>query len=459
MRFHRPSIGYVNRRGSEGTTKKDKTPRCSHDKVDWRRAREVDVRAYEDLVHEIDPADPITLPDWIRIPVSRLDFGAIAQRNCRLTLPRFFRAAEESEQFRAALFAAAEENLEALRAVVSGEASFASVHPEHGKLAASIKARFDVTNTQMHRAYRWAADRVFWDCLKAMEAVIDETKVAGCEIVPGILAFTQMFAEWRDRIIDPASEVHRLGEEKLRGSPEHLRRDAVRALLRGDSVESAVNLHYDMTATHIAIFLPHCSEAAARPVVNLLRQALHVTGHLVVPFSISSTMAWLTTNRSLTPSWREAVKGCLEQFEVAASVSEPSSGLEGFRRTFQETNAVEELRTYAGVAASRILLYHNVRLECFFLTDRAAARAFVEAELGELRGTSPMKQELRATVSLFLEKGSIVAAAADLVLHEHTVRNRLRRAEEYLRHPLTSRRAEVQVALRLYNFAMVDDGS
>ncbi len=415
------------------------------------------MRPHEGQINEIDPAVLITLPDWIREPVSRLDFGAIVRRNFRWSVPRFFGAAEKSQEFGAALLAAAEENAEALRAVVCGEVSLDSIHPEQGKWAASVEALSNVTNTQLHRGYRSAADLVFRDCLEAIEAVIDENEVAGREIVSGILAFAQAFAEWRNRIMDPVSEVHRHGEEKLRRSPEHLRRNAVQALLRGDPVESACNLHYDMAATHIAIFLPHCGEAAARPVVNLLRQVLHITGHLAVSLSMSCTTAWLATDSSLTPSWREAVKGCLEQFEVAASVSEPSSGLEGFRRTFEETKAVEELRTYAGAAASRILLYHDVRLECFFLNDRATARAFVVAELGDLLGSSAPKRQLRTTASHYLEHGSIVATASALVLHEHTVRNRLRRIEQYLDHPLTSRRAEVQVALRLYDFAMADD--
>jgi DNA-binding PucR family transcriptional regulator len=42
-----------------------------------------------------------------------------------------------------------------------------------------------------------------------------------------------------------------------------------------------------------------------------------------------------------------------------------------------------------------------------------------------------------------------VAAAEQLGLHEHTVRNRLHRAEQLLGHPLSERRAELLVALRL----------
>jgi DNA-binding PucR family transcriptional regulator len=45
--------------------------------------------------------------------------------------------------------------------------------------------------------------------------------------------------------------------------------------------------------------------------------------------------------------------------------------------------------------------------------------------------------------------GSHVAAAEHLQLHEHTVRNRLHKAEELLGHPINERRTELQVAARL----------
>lgn len=42
-----------------------------------------------------------------------------------------------------------------------------------------------------------------------------------------------------------------------------------------------------------------------------------------------------------------------------------------------------------------------------------------------------------------------MAAAEHLQLHEHTVRNRLQKAEQLLGRPLQERRTELQVAIRL----------
>lgn len=186
--------------------------------------------------------------------------------------------------------------------------------------------------------------------------------------------------------------------------------------------------------------------------VNAVHQAIAAADRLVIATSVSSITAWFATNSRLRPTWREAVRSSLRRFETPASVSEPSPGLPGIRAAFENTTCAERLRGWA-TPTDRVLLYHDIRLECMLLSDPAAARSFVVAELGDLQGSAIGKKVLRETAAVFLDKGSVVATAAELVLHEHTVRNRLRRVEEYLGHPLTTRRAEVHVALRIHDFA------
>ena len=60
-----------------------------------------------------------------------------------------------------------------------------------------------------------------------------------------------------------------------------------------------------------------------------------------------------------------------------------------------------------------------------------------------------MRKRFHETVLTWLDAGSHVSAAAILGVHENTVRNRIRAAEELLGAPLLGRRTELQVALRL----------
>lgn len=58
-------------------------------------------------------------------------------------------------------------------------------------------------------------------------------------------------------------------------------------------------------------------------------------------------------------------------------------------------------------------------------------------------------ERLRHTVLASFALGSHVQTAQELGVHEHIVRNRLRRVEELLGHSLNERRTELQIALRL----------
>ena len=93
--------------------------------------------------------------------------------------------------------------------------------------------------------------------------------------------------------------------------------------------------------------------------------------------------------------------------------------------------------------------YADAGLEILLLQDDDLARTFVASELGELAAESAEAARLRDTLEASFRFGSHVAAAEHLQLHEHTVRNRLHRAEELLGHSLQERRTELQVAVRL----------
>ena len=78
--------------------------------------------------------------------------------------------------------------------------------------------------------------------------------------------------------------------------------------------------------------------------------------------------------------------------------------------------------------------YADAGLEILLLQDDALARTFVEAELGPLAGPHAEAGRLRETLEASFRFGSHVAAAEHLQLHEHTVRNRLHKAETLLGH-------------------------
>jgi DNA-binding PucR family transcriptional regulator len=93
------------------------------------------------------------------------------------------------------------------------------------------------------------------------------------------------------------------------------------------------------------------------------------------------------------------------------------------------------------------------------MRDPVQARRFVERELGPLALDTVEAARLRETLEASFRFGSHVAAAEHLQLHEHTVRNRLHKAEELLGFRMGERRTELQVAARLMRLLPALEGN
>jgi len=152
------------------------------------------------------------------------------------------------------------------------------------------------------------------------------------------------------------------------------------------------------------------------------------------------------------PSQLSALRCALQDGGGTAVLSEPWAGLGGLRRTYDEVvMALSVQRALRGHADGLgVVAYRDVRLDALLLADRDRARRFLQEELGELAGPDPRLCLIREALRVSLSTGSHVSAAALLGVHENTVRNRVRRAEELLPRGVTlQRRTELQVALRL----------
>ena len=101
-----------------------------------------------------------------------------------------------------------------------------------------------------------------------------------------------------------------------------------------------------------------------------------------------------------------------------------------------------------------ITRYDDVALAALASADVEHAREFVAAELGRLAGGDDHSQRLTATLRVYLEENmSPLRAAQRLGVHENTITNRIRSAQELLPHPIEHRSPELQVALRLLRLA------
>ena len=97
-----------------------------------------------------------------------------------------------------------------------------------------------------------------------------------------------------------------------------------------------------------------------------------------------------------------------------------------------------------------IVAYDEVALAAIATADLQQARDFARRELGGLAGSTDEARRLAATALVYLEEGSSARrAASQLHVHENTIKNRIRTAEELIGHPITTRVAELLLALRI----------
>ncbi len=124
------------------------------------------------------------------------------------------------------------------------------------------------------------------------------------------------------------------------------------------------------------------------------------------------------------------------------ALGNPGHGAAGFRESHLQ--ARQALRAVHG----GLVAFASVGLASTLLADHEVARRFAAAELARLGGHDAATARLRETLEAYLAEGaSHKRAALRLTLHEKTVEQRVRRAEELLGRPLAGRRAAVEAAL------------
>jgi sugar diacid utilization regulator len=214
-------------------------------------------------------------------------------------------------------------------------------------------------------------------------------------------------------------------------------------------------LEYDLTAWHLAVIVDE-ERSAIEAVAPALAAKAGTAAWIALELGPRTTSIWLGRSEPWESTDRQAVLDALRARGLRASVGDPAYGPEGLRETYRDVEAIERVRAAWGDAGPRLLTFADVQLETLLLTEPDDLTRFVHDELGRLAEQSEEMARLRETIVAWYETGSNVSAANALGLHEHTVRNRLRRAESLLGHALSTRRLELRSALRMLRAAGSD---
>lgn len=402
------------------------------------------------------------LAPWAARIIAQVPVEDLRERVVRSDFEDAFGDRVPSEALLDAVRGALEENVAVLVGLLCGVTTLEEVELDRPIELGALQARLRITQSAMHRSYR-AGFRLIWEALAealrdGAQAQVAQAEAAGAwlelDLATELHAMTGVVLTYQDFVAERVAERLSAEEELLAMSRAHVRHRLVEAVLDDPahalSPADLTTIGYPLERHHLAVLLPDLAEGAAGRLAVGLADAAGTRASLTLRRDMERSAVWLGRERPWTHEALDAVTAVLTGVGVLASLGEPGAGVAGFRASLAQAEQTDEIRrAWVGDRAPRVIAHRDVGLEVLLLGDRERARAFVERELGDLAAASNEGVRLRDTLEASLRLGSHVAAAAELGVHEHTVRNRLRRAEEVLGQPLTRRSTEVQVALRL----------
>lgn len=253
---------------------------------------------------------------------------------------------------------------------------------------------------------------------------------------------SRLLFAYADRIGLYAATVYEMERHQ---APEGRERRAIalvdRILAGQDS--AADELAYDLRTRHLGFVTsgPDAVALAASIAESVERSVL------MVHVDQSNVWAWLGGRQQPAVGERRTLDRAADGFDAAVAFGSPGEEGDGFRRTHDQ--AIKAHRIGAGLGRA-VTHYEDVALEALVGERHAATRDFVRDELGSLAAPDRRSAILRETLEAFFGASSnVTAAAAALGVHEQTVSYRLRSIEERIGRPVRSRRAELEIGLRM----------
>ena len=238
-----------------------------------------------------------------------------------------------------------------------------------------------------------------------------------------------------DRVVPPIVDAYEQERDAQFRDREQRKRRLVRDLIAGLPIDTS-QLAYDLSAPQLAVI--SWGSQAERAILQLGETV--GCRSLTVPSASDVMWGWLSGG-GLPVYDMARLRRFAPPDGTFVALGDVLDGLDGFRRTHGQAWQAYQV---ASIGEQAVTLYRDVSLLALMLQDQQAARTFVVEELGALAGDDAKATVLRETLSAYF-----AAAAAALQINDRTVAYRVRSAETRLGFPISTRRDELGVALRL----------
>jgi hypothetical protein len=310
----------------------------------------------------------------------------------------------------------------------------------------------------MQRAYRTAQGVFGGIILERLRAATDDPD----HLAEAMAFFNAWIFAWVEAIERRLTDVYmREHEQWVRGAAA-VRAAEVRALLGGaggvDAAAVSLRLGYELDRIHVG-FVVWSDEGGERPgdagalFARMERAAAAIAKSLGAgaPLTVAEgrhLACW--AGRRSEPKLSRLNLPRSRARGLSVAVGTPAAGVEGFISSYREALLARRVAQLRGDTVGSVAAYPDVALEALLTEEPDAARRFAATELGALAADDDATARLATTVAVFLdEDSSFVRAGRRLGIHANTVAYRVHRAEALLGRPVTERRLELRVALRL----------
>jgi hypothetical protein len=311
--------------------------------------------------------------------------------------------------------------------------------PDADAAAAAAAARVGEVDT-LRNGIR-SAQMILWETW--FDLIEDSPQLQGVERRELLTRGSNFFFRYADLLSDCVVTIAERVLRELGGDAEQRRYRAIRGLLEGEPLQPSSALELELDQHHLGLFAwgERGAEAARELAERLGRRLL-----LVSPLS-HSWWGWISGSRPFEAAEERTITRFSAPPEAGIALGLPGFGEAGFRATHRQA---QRARWFAPTGTATVIRYADVAVESLASENREDACAFVERELGAINDESTTSTRIRDTLSAyFAAEHNAASAAATLGIHQQTVANRLRSAEDRLGHPIGSRRVELEVALRL----------
>jgi hypothetical protein len=378
-----------------------------------------------------------------------IDLSRAVDRLLNYTMTILVPERREDSVFREAVRTSASDAFDAVCRVVSGQADLHTRAGVGPKALAEIAVEVGLSGSELERIYRVGGELLWGVWHQEAVAFAERTGAPLAELTgpPSMIIFAYL-----DAVLSPIMRTYDPSSANVGLTRDRLRRSLLMQALEGkttlDAPDIELTLGVPLEGEHLA-FLIKGHDPERGGLIEVVMEAAGASRCLTHRHAVEAWLVWLSRRAAFDRRLLARVRDPLERLGARVAIGDPRFGAEGLGATGRDAIEAARLQTLLGSDAPSVISYADVRMEAVLLADPERARRFVRDELGPLDTYGARAREHRNTALIWLTVGSHVSTAAQLGVHEHTVRNRIAHIEEMLGYGLTTRRAELLAALRV----------